>query len=197
MRFSSKEKKLKAPIRIALLVLVAVLIGVSIYSINAARLSGNRFPMPLGFGASVVLSGSMEPSLSVGDLLIVVPTEELAVGDVVVYTSSGAAIVHRIIEIDTESGTAVTRGDANNASDDPIPLTAIKGKVVYAIPLLGYAVEAIKTPVATVALIALAIWLMEASFRQDRARGDGEREALIREIERLKSASDNNDTHVD
>lgn len=197
MRFSSKEKKLKAPIRIALLVLVAVLIGVSIYSINAARLSGNRFPMPLGFGASVVLSGSMEPSLSVGDLLIVVPTEELAVGDVVVYTSSGAAIVHRIIEIDTESGTAVTRGDANNASDDPIPLTAIKGKVVYAIPLLGYAVKAIKTPVATVALIALAIWLMEASFRQDRARGDGEREALIREIERLKSASDNNDTHVD
>lgn len=197
MRFSSKEKKLKAPIRIALLVLVAVLIGVSIYSINAARLSGNRFPMSLGFGASVVLSGSMEPSLSVGDLLIVVPTDELSVGDVVVYTSSGAAIVHRIIEIDTESGTAVTRGDANNASDDPIPLTAIKGKVVYAIPLLGYAVEAIKTPVATVVLIALAIWLMEASFRQDRARGDGEREALIREIERLKSASDNNDTHVD
>lgn len=197
MRFSSKEKKLKAPIRIALLVLVAVLIGVSIYSINAARLSGNRFPMPLGIGASVVLSGSMEPSLSVGDLLIVVPTDELGVGDVVVYTSSGAAIVHRIIEIDTESGTAVTRGDANNASDDPIPLTAIKGKVVYAIPLLGYAVEAIKTPVATVALIALAIWLMEASFRQDRARGDDEREALIREIERLKSTSDNNDTHVD
>lgn len=191
------EKKLKAPIRIALLILLAVLIGFSIYSINAARLSGNRFPMPLGFGASVVLSGSMEPELSVGDLLIVVPTDELSVGDVVVYTSSGVAIVHRIIELDTEGGTAVTRGDANNASDDPIPLTAVRGKVVCAIPLLGYVVEAIKTPIATIVLIALAIWLLEASFRQDRARENGEREALMREIERIKSGNDNNDTHVD
>lgn len=196
MRSKSKEKKLKAPVRIALLVLVAVLIGISIYSINAARLSGNRFPMPLGFGASVVLSGSMEPTLSVGDLLIVVPTDELAVGDVVVYTSSGAAIVHRIIELDTEGGTVVTRGDANNASDDPIPITAVKGKVVCVIPVLGYAVEAIKTPVATILLIVLAIWLMEASFRQDRAREDGEREALIQEIERLRSQNDNNDTQL-
>lgn len=196
MRSKSKQKKLKAPVRIALLVLVAVLIGISIYSINAARLSGNRFPMPLGFGASVVLSGSMEPTLSVGDLLIVVPTDELAVGDVVVYTSSGAAIVHRIIELDTEGGTVVTRGDANNASDDPIPITAVKGKVVCAIPVLGYAVEAIKTPVATILLIVLAIWLMEASFRQDRAREDGEREALIQEIERLRSQNDNNDTQL-
>lgn len=196
MRSKSKEKKLKAPVRIALLVLVAVLIGISIYSINSARLSGNRFPMPLGFGASVVLSGSMEPTLSVGDLLIVVPTDELAVGDVVVYTSSGAAIVHRIIELDTEGGTVVTRGDANNASDDPIPITAVKGKVVCVIPVLGYAVEAIKTPVATILLIVLAIWLMEASFRQDRAREDGEREALIQEIERLRSQNDNNNTQL-
>lgn len=178
------SKRARAILRIAIIVLMAVLIGASVYSINAARLAGNSLPMPLGFGATVVLSGSMEPTLSVGDLLIVVPSEEYSIGDIVVYESSGISVVHRIIAL--EDGMAVTQGDANNASDDPISTSSVKGRVVAAIPMLGYLVQLIQTPIVTVILIILAIWLMEASFKHDKESDEQEREQLIKEIERLK-----------
>lgn len=178
------SKRARGILRIAIIVLMAILIGASIYSINASRLAGNSLPMPLGFGATVVLSGSMEPTLSVGDLLIVVPSDEYRIGDIVVYESAGISVVHRIIAL--EDGVAVTQGDANNACDDPISLSAVKGRVVRAIPIIGYLVRLIQTPIVTVVLIILAIWLMEASFKHDRASDNKEREALIREIERLK-----------
>ena len=57
--------------RYIILGLLAVVIGLNVFSLNATRLAGDAVPMPFGFGGSVVLSGSMEPALSVGDLLIV------------------------------------------------------------------------------------------------------------------------------
>lgn len=169
---------------------MALLIGASVYSVNAARLAGNSLPMPLGFGATVVLSGSMEPALSVGDLLIVVPEDSYSVDDIVVYESAGIAIVHRIIELGDDF--VITQGDANNAPDEQISVSAVRGRVVAAIPLVGYVVQLIQTPIATLVLIALAIWLMEASFRRDTAIGDGERERLLREIEQLRENNNKN-----
>ena len=44
------KKNAKTIIRIILLVISAALVGVSVYSINAAALNGNQLPMPFGFG---------------------------------------------------------------------------------------------------------------------------------------------------
>ena len=44
--------------------------GINVYLWNASSLAGNAMPMPFGFGMAVVLSGSMEPVLSVNDLLL-------------------------------------------------------------------------------------------------------------------------------
>lgn len=178
------SKKTKTIIRLTALVLIAALIGLSVYSLNAERLSGNTLPMPLGFGATVVLSGSMEPALSVGDLLIVVKAESYEIGDVVVYQSGGTAIVHRIVGIDGEAIT--TQGDANNTPDDPITQANIKGLVACAIPMAGYLVEAIKSPLGTVVLLGLALVLLEMSFRKDKKKDKQELDAIRQEIERLK-----------
>ena len=64
-------KKLKDILRVTLIAFVAVIIGLKIYSWNAETLVGNAMPMPFGYGSAVVLSGSMEPELSVNDLIIV------------------------------------------------------------------------------------------------------------------------------
>ena len=140
--------QLKSVIRISVLVLLAVLIGVSIYSINASMLGGNALPMPFGFGMTVVLSGSMEPELSVDDLLIVTPSDTYEVGDVVVYQTQRTAVVHRIVSIKGDK--IITRGDANNTDDDPITKENIKGKVIFAIPFIGLIVNLIKTPFGTI-----------------------------------------------
>ena len=121
------NKALRTILRVSLLALVAVIIGVNIYTLNASRLAGNAVPMPFGFGVSVVLSGSMESELSIGDLIFISERDGYEVGDVVVYQDGGIAVVHRIISIDGE--TVTTKGDANNTPDAAISMESIKGEV--------------------------------------------------------------------
>lgn len=179
----------KKIIRIIVIVVIAALVGVSIYSINAERLNGNALPMPFGIGMSVVLSGSMEPELSMGDLIVVFEEDTFEVGDVIVFQSGRTAVVHRIISIDGEE--LLTQGDANNIHDEPIKLSQVKGKVAFSIPLIGYLVNIIKTPIGTILLLGLAIWLMESSFKKDKRKDQAELDAIRDEIEKLKNQQNN------
>lgn len=178
------KNKLKTILRIFLLALVALIVGTNVYHINAEKLGGNPVPMPFGFGTAVVLSGSMEPELSVGDLIIIAERESYAVGEVVVFCEGRTAVVHRIVAQDEESFT--TRGDANGKDDKPIPKGNVKGEVVLVIPLVGYVVNVVKSPLGTVAVLALAVWLWERSFRMEKENDRRKLEAIREEIRKLK-----------
>ena len=190
------KKHLKTILRTTLLVLVALIVGLNVYTLNASRLTGDMVPMPLGVGATVVLSGSMEPSLSTGDLLFITKKDTYEVGDIVVFQSNRIAVVHRIIElreetVEGENGeetqwVAITQGDANNTPDDPIVLDQIKGAVAFRIPLVGYLVNMIKTPLGTIIIAAAALFLLERSFHKEKAKDDDKLEEIRQEIERLK-----------
>ena len=183
------KKQTKTIIRTVLLVFVALIVGINVYAINASRVAGDAIPMPFGVGLTVVLSGSMEPELSVGDLLIVAEQDSYTVGEVVVFQEGRIGVVHRIIEMD--GSTVTTQGDANNASDEPMDISRIKGKVVLAIPMVGYLVNMIKTPVATVIILAAAIFLLERSFHKEQ---DADRiQEIKREIEKLKQQANQQD----
>ena len=182
------KKQIKTVIRIALLVLVAMIVGVNIYTINASRLAGDTVPMPFGVGAAVVLTGSMEPEISAGDLLIVAERKTYEVGDVVVYQDGRMAVTHRIVAISDDE--VITRGDANNIEDDPILPTQIKGKVVLSIPFIGYAVNIVKSPLGTLCILVVAIFLLERSFRMEKEKDTKEREKIKAEINRLKQEQD-------
>lgn len=184
IRNEKKKKPKKAILRIVLIVIAACVIGVNVYGINSARLAGDDLPMPFGFGAAVVLSGSMEPALSVGDLIFVVAQDNYAVGDIVVYRDGSSSVTHRIVAMDGDSVT--TQGDANNIQDDAIALTQIKGKVAFSLPLVGYLVNIIKTPLGTLVILALAVFLLERSFRADRERDRRQLDSVRAEIEKLK-----------
>ena len=176
-------KTLKNVLRLVLLSLVAAVIGASLYAANAAKLAGNVIPMPFGVGAAVVLSGSMEPTLSVGDLLIVKEQPGYEVGDIVVYQSGSMPVVHRIVDVAED--TVTTRGDANNVDDAAFPAQAIKGEVIAVLPLVGYLVWALKSPIAVVVMLALAVLLVEWSFRNGKAEKEEEKEKLKAEIRAL------------
>ncbi len=175
----------RAILRRLVLVAAGLILGLNVYMANANSLLGNDMPMPFGYGLANVLSGSMEPTFSKGALLVVKQTDDPQVGDIVVYQDPGELVVHRIIAIDGD--TVVTRGDANNAADPPFNRNEIKGVVVAHIPMLGSVAEALKTPVASVAIIICAILLVEFSFRKQRDSDDAEIEAIKEEIRRLKA----------
>lgn len=93
----------------------------------------------LGVRFLAVSSGSMTPSINVGDVVLSIPVSpsELKTGDVIVFSGGSSLIVHRIVE-PSGNNCFVTKGDAN---DSPDPLWAcgssIVGKVVAVIPLIG------------------------------------------------------------
>lgn len=180
-----KKQRLFSLLRLLGLCVLAAVIGINVYTFNASRLVGNAFPMPLGFGLSVVLSGSMEPELSTGDLLLVVAREEYKPDEVVVFLDGRSAVVHRIISMDGD--TVITQGDANNQKDEPISTELICGKVVLAIPLIGYLVSVIKTPLGTLLILALAVWLLNRSFRRDQKEKTEQLDMIRAEIEKLKA----------
>lgn len=185
-----KTNARKLVLRIVILSLVGALIGFQFYLLNAEKLVGDAMPMPFGVGMSVVLSGSMEPELSVDDLIVVKEHEQYGVNDVVVFLSQGSLVVHRIIEI-TEDG-IITKGDANNTPDDPISPESIKGKVVYALPFVGKAVNFIKSPIGIIVVLSLAIFLMELSFRREKQKDSDDIEKIKEEIRRLQAQNNQN-----
>ncbi len=163
--------------------LVGLLLGIGIYNLNAKLLLGDPMPMPLGIGSSVVLTGSMEPAISPGDLIIVKKSCDVREQDVIVYEDGNALVVHRIIGVNGDQ--LITQGDANNTADDPIAREAVRGKVILAIPYVGLVVDALKSPWITLLLLGLAIWLMESSFRREKADEQDELDAIKQEIEEL------------
>ena len=190
---SSKKRKIKqnAIWRHILLVICGLLLGINIYLVNANNLLGNKLPMPFGYGAAVVLSGSMEPTFSKDDLILVKKTDNIDIGDVVVYQSNDSLVVHRVVSMDGDM--VVTKGDANNIEDLSFDKNAIKGVVIGCVPSLGVFVNAIKTPAGTVVVLLCAFLLTELSFRKQKASDDKRIEDIKAEIRRLKEEKGDDD----
>ncbi len=72
---------------------------------------------------------SMLPSLWPGDILLIEQTgfADLQPGDLVLYSSEGRFVVHRILK--KEEQAVITRGDARTECDDPVPAASVHGRV--------------------------------------------------------------------
>jgi signal peptidase len=123
--------------------------------------------------ARIVLTGSMEPSISSGDIVILAPTPraEPKIDDVVAYTGrrfSGEAVgtfTHRIIGGDAQSGFLV-KGDANPSPDVQKPTkNDISGVVFFVIPFIGKFL----TPKMLMILVpvGLGLWLILDTLKSD------------------------------
>ena len=181
----NRNKLIKTILRCVALAAVGIFLGLNIYAWNAQSLMGNALPMPFGVGTAVVLSGSMEPELSIDDLIIVKSRDAYEVGDVVVYQSGSMLVVHRIISMN--GTTMVTKGDANNTDDGEMDISVIKGAVIGRVKNAGAAVRLLKSPMVSLGLLAGAIFLAERSYRKERQKGDDELDKIKEEIRRLKA----------
>jgi signal peptidase len=98
----------------------------------------------LGFTPTIIASGSMQPTLNVGDIAIVAstPAKAIKIGDIIQYRTAQnqEPTIHRVIDKYETGGLTwfITKGDANNAPDDPINEKQVTGKVIFTIPKLGW-----------------------------------------------------------
>ena len=182
-----KKKVLRIVGSIMLALVMSFSIGLSFYSYNARVINNDALPMPFGLGISVVYSGSMEPTYSPGDLVFVTKADVYVKDDIVVFQRHEKAVMHRLLSINGD--TVITKGDANNVADEPISVSDIKGKVVFTIPLIGHVIRFIKSTAGTIIRLAIAFFLFEVTFIREKIEQRKNRELLIKEIEQLKSES--------
>ena len=112
-----------------------------------------------------VMSGSMRPTVSPGDVAITrgVPIGTLRVGDVVVFTPPNEArpVLHRIASVD---GVVITtKGDANSVAD-PWHITlqgATAYRLAFVVPFLGWLTQLRSAALIGAGLIVALLVLLE------------------------------------
>ena len=169
MQMNKKVKKIWDAVTTVLVVLVVVF---------AVFLMGSRL---VGLQVFNVISGSMEPTYSVGDLLYVkeVDPDSVKVGDPITFVLNEDLVVatHRVVAIDSENRLFTTKGDANETEDaSPVHFNNLIGVPVFAIPLLGYVSAYIQSPPGMYIAIAFGVLLLVAVFLPDMLTRKPEKE---------------------
>ena len=105
----------------------------------------------------LIQSGSMEPTIHIGDVILIQPDNSYQKNDVVTFTDSeGRTVTHRIIE-ETPQG-FITKGDANQTPDPrTVAQSSIQGKVIFTIPKLGFLVAFSKTKTGILLFIVVPV----------------------------------------
>jgi signal peptidase len=142
--------------------ILCLLLAGNIYILAARLIFRKALPKVFGFAALAVASGSMQPVVNVGDLIIIREQTQYSVNDIVTYNSGRSIVTHRIVELDDNE--AVVKGDANNVADGSIPLSSIEGRVVFRIPKVGDAMLLAKSPYGVAVVIAGVVLLGRAVF---------------------------------
>ncbi|QGU08459.1 Signal peptidase I W [Corynebacterium occultum] len=158
--------------------ILSLVLGMAVLVIGVPAVVGG---MPV-----TVLSGSMEPSYSPGDLVVIRPTpaDEVQVGQVLTYqlrSDDPTLVTHRVLSRSMSTNgelTFITQGDANDTPDEqPVKAVQVVGSVWYTIPWLGWVNQAISgqtrqwlIPVAAGLLFIYALWNIFGGFIH-RGRG--------------------------
>ena len=135
-------------------------------AIGTAMVAGG--PVLFGMRSFAVLSGSMEPVLSTGDVVVDEPIgpRQVRVGDVVTFADAdhrGRRVTHRVRSVHIVGARArfVTKGDANDSPERwQMDANGRLGRVVYRVPMVGYLVARLGDPRAKLALIVVPAALL-------------------------------------
>ena len=143
------------------------------YALSAVLISFSVLSASGFMKARIVLTGSMEPVISPGDIVLLAPTPRTQpkLGDIAAYTArrfSGESVgifTHRIIGGDPVNGW-VMKGDANPSPDVQKPKAEdINGVVFFVIPWIGK----LMAPKMLMILIpvVVGIWLIIDTLKGD------------------------------
>jgi signal peptidase len=191
-------KRIGTPIGILLCIVLVFVLIVNITLIIGSYVNPDKVPAFLGYKPFIVLSGSMEPGIMPGDLIITKNTnpEDIKVGDVITFRpDKSAAISHRVTEISNEGVLSFyTKGDANiNPDKDAVLPESLEGKYILRIPKLGNVALFLQTPIGLLIFVVIPLCLFilfDIVSRNFRRKGDKSREAQLEaELTALKAAA--------
>ena len=147
-------------------------------------------PKIMGGESLAVLSGSMEPGIPVGSIVVAMPvdTSEIKVSDVVTYRIDATTLVtHRVIAVNEGERTFTTKGDANEVEDGaPVPFENIVGRVKLHLPLAGYISIYIKTPLGIAGICAVVFVMIILLYLPDMFKPEQPKEEETKETKEIE-----------
>lgn len=169
-----KKKSLLRRVSNVILAIVVFILAAVIALTVFCRITGNT-PTLFGYSILRVSTGSMEPELMVGDVILTKEVDDvnsLQVGDVITYKGTigeyaDMLITHQIVKAPyDENGTTyvVTKGIANDIEDQPVPVDRIISKLVCKIPFLDALYGFFLTPWGLLSAVALIILAFAGEF---------------------------------
>lgn len=154
----------------------------------------DEIPDFFGYKPFIVLSGSMEPGIMTGDLIITKEADPatLAAGDVIAYRYGETSVItHRIQSVTNLDGQRafVTKGDANNTEDNVMPTQdLVEGKLQWTLPGLGNAAMFLQTPAGLLlaAGVPLMLFFLVDLLRRRQEHGKEKAKSLLLEEELVR-----------
>lgn len=191
-------KKVLKTLKIGLICILTILFMLLLIIFIKGQINKEKYPDLLGYKAMIVLSGSMEPTIMKGDLIIVknVDSKELKTKDIIAFRNADKTITsHRITNIDTINGKLYfkTKGDNNNTMDEGVVDSKdIEGMYISRIPELGNFLMYIQTiqGFITVTMILLIIFFIYY-FISNKIEAKKNKEEQIITDKKLKEYEEN------
>lgn len=163
-------KRISNVILIIVLFILAFVIALTVFT----RITGNT-PSLFGYSIFRVSTGSMEPELVVGDVILTKEVDDvnsLQVGDVITYRGTigeytNMMITHKIVRapyVENGKTYVITKGVANDIEDQPVESSQISSKLVCKIPFLDWLYSFFLTPWGLLTAILLIIVAFAGEF---------------------------------
>ncbi|NRG44780.1 signal peptidase I [Bacillus sp. CRN 9] len=148
-----------------LFVILLVLGLLSLYAIIQGGKDSGTPPSIFGFSMMSVLTGSMEPDIKPGDLVVVkaADIESIQENEIITYKNGGTFVTHRVIDKVNLNGQTVlqTQGDANNIKDEGLVIdNQIIGSVQFTVPKGGAIAQFLISPLGLLIAFILVLWLI-------------------------------------
>ena len=175
MKQRAEAKKKKRPVAV-----LCSALGTALLILIVAACVPLTVPRLFGLKIYTVVSGSMEPAIPTGSLVYVKQAEpgQVKAEEVIAFygvRDTASIITHRVVENRALTGEFITKGDANQTEDmNPVPYENLIGRVVFSIPWLGGAAQAMtggSGRLAAVLLILAALALHGAAAILGREKG--------------------------
>ena len=122
-----------------LVFIITVLIFFSLYNFISLKVLNKEYSNVLGVSIFEIVSGSMEPTLNVKDLIVVKKTSNISKNDIITYIDGKDFITHRVIKI--EGNTLTTKGDSNNSDDVRINKSKVIVSIVVTLILISLSIS--------------------------------------------------------
>jgi signal peptidase I len=147
------------------ILLVVCCIGLLLFISHQAQKNQNEIPSFFGYKPLTVLTNSMKPKISAGDMVFVknIESSDVKVGEIITFNASDndigkKLITHRVIRV-TDKG-FLTKGDNNNVQDNWIVNPAdVVGEVSFIIPKAGFIAKFVSSPIGFSIFIILPLLL--------------------------------------